>query len=84
MKPVIKKILDLFKNSQVLSILESPKNYIVAACPNGVDPNEVSDCNYAVDKKTFEVSEFSYFINPEEYSEACDNVLYRSDLLNLT
>ena len=81
MNQISEKILKLFENSQVLSILESPKNYIVAACPKDVDPNDISDCNYAVNKKTFEISEFSYFLNPDEYAEACDNVLYRSDKL---
>jgi hypothetical protein len=32
-----------------------------------------------VNKQTFKVSEFSYFTNPDEYAEACKNVLYKHD-----
>lgn len=75
----VKKILEIFSNLKVLSILESPTNYIVSVCPNNADTNETVENLFAVDKTTFESSEFSYFEKPDEYAVACDNVLYKYD-----
>lgn len=73
----VEKILDLFANQRVLSVLESPTNYIVSVCGQNVDPNETIECLFAVNKKTFKISEFSYFNKPDEYAEACNNVIYK-------
>lgn len=71
------KIFDLFDKHRVLSVLESSTNYIVSVCGQNVDPDEAVECLFAVNKKTFEISEFSYFKNPDEYAEACNNVIYK-------
>lgn len=75
----LKKIFELFEGQLVLSILESKQNYIVCACDKDASPDLVADNLFAVDKKRFNRSEFSYFNNPEEYAEACNNVVYRYD-----
>lgn len=77
MNETVKKIFDLFKNNQILSILESNNNYIVSVCDKSADVNDTAESIYAVDKRTFEISEFSYFNNPDEYAEASNNVLYK-------
>lgn len=74
---MIKKIIELFDESIVLSILESPSNYIVSVCDKKTNIQDATECIYAVNKKTFKVSEFSYFANPEEYKQAYEKVLYR-------
>lgn len=77
----VQKILKLYENMVVLSILESGDNYIVSVCNKDVPLESVTESLYAVNKDTFETSEFSYFAKPEEYAEACNNVLYKSDEL---
>lgn len=79
MNETVKKIIKMFDKHLVLSILESPNNYIVSICDKDADLDSVTDSIYAVDKKTAKVSEFSYFSKPEEYKEALKNVLYKYD-----
>lgn len=80
MNDIISKIKGMFDDSFiVLSILESPKNYIVSIADKNTSLDSVIDIKYAVDKKTFEMSEFSDFKNYEEYAEAYKNPLYKYD-----
>lgn len=73
----VEKILELFDKHRVLSVLESLTNYIVSVCDPNEDTDEAIECLFAVNKKTFKISEFSYFNNPDEYAEACNNVIYK-------
>lgn len=73
----VKKIFGMFGDMLILSILESPSNYIVSVCDKNADPNTATENLYAIDKRSFNMSEFSYFKNPDEYAKACDNVVYR-------
>lgn len=77
----VQKILKLYENAIVLSILESSDNYIVSICRKDIPIETATESLFAVNKDTFETSEFSYFAKPEEYAEACNNVLYKSDEL---
>lgn len=77
---IVEKILDMFENKTVLSILESSKNYIVSVCDKDDNPDETVGIIYAIDKKTFEISEFSYFTKTDEYAEACNNVIYKYEV----
>lgn len=79
MNEIVSKIIKMFDRHMVLSILESPNNYIVSICDKDADLDSITDSLYAIDKKTSKVSEFSYFSKPEEYSEALKNVLYKYD-----
>lgn len=79
MNEVVSKIIKMFDKYLVLSILESPNNYIVSICDKDADLDSITDSLYAIDKKTSNVSEFSYFSKPEEYSKALQNVLYKYD-----
>lgn len=81
MTNTIKKIFDVFKNKIVLSVLESQKHYIVCVCNNVDEVDSATESLFALDKKNFKASEFSYFVNPDEYAEACKHVLYRSKYL---
>lgn len=81
MTNTIKKIFDVFKNRVVLSVLESYKHYIVCVCNNADEVDSTTGSLFALDKKTFKATEFSYFVNPSEYAEACKHVLYRSKYL---
>lgn len=78
---IVNNILELFNTMTVLSILESRNNYIVSACRKDSDPNAAIGGLFAVAKKTFKISEFSFFDNPDEYAEACENVIYKHDAL---
>ena len=75
----VKKILSMFDGLFVITILESSKNYLVHFCRNRNTVETETDNIAAVDKKTFKVSSFSYFDEPAEYTEACENVVYRYD-----
>lgn len=79
MNETVEKIIELFEGLKVLSILESKQNYIVCACQNDAPIDTVTDDLYAVDKNSFKVTDFSYFSDPEEYAEACNNVIYKYD-----
>lgn len=75
----VEAILNMYKNHTVMSILESSRNYIIAVCGKNIRADSAVDTLFAMNKKTGEISEFSYFANPDEYAEACENVLYRKD-----
>lgn len=77
----VTKILKMYEGQLVLSILESENNYIVSVCDKNANIDSVLESIYAIDKKTFKPSEFSYFDNPDEYAEACNNVLYKHEEL---
>lgn len=75
----VKKILEMYTDRVVLSILGAKDRYIVSVCNRIEDIGEATECFFAVDKETFKTSEYSYFNNRDEYLEACDNVLYKHD-----
>ena len=75
----VEKILTMCKGKIVLSILESENNYIVSICDENTPLDEAGESMLAIDKKTFVGSRFSYFNNPDEYAEACNNVLYKHE-----
>lgn len=79
MSEAVKKIFKLFKDQRILSILESRDNYVVTVCDKDDPVESTIGSTFAVNKKTFKLSEFSYFINTVEYVEACNNVLYKFD-----
>ena len=75
----IKKILKMFDGIFVIGILESSKNYLVHFCRDRTTVETETTNILAVDKKTFKVSNFSYFDEPDEYREAYDNIVYKYD-----
>lgn len=75
-KNVIKDIERKF-NVVVISVIDSPKSYIISTISPKSTIETSVDTFYSMNKNTGEISEYSPLLDIEEFKKYKDNVIYR-------